>query len=78
MKTVHLKIMAGKYDAVWAVSTAQSAELSIIEVPDEVDLPTLLRHANDTVINLPVSKAAKTLSYNALRRGLFVNLAVKS
>lgn len=78
MKTVHLKIMAGKSDAVWALSTDQSAELSISEVPDETDVATVIRHANETAINLPVSKTATVLSYDRLGRGLFVNLNSKS
>lgn len=78
MKTVHLKIMAGNFDAVWALSTEQAAELSISNVPDEIDVDTVIRHANETAINLPVSKIAAVLSYDRLGRGLFVNLNSKS
>lgn len=80
MATVHLKIVGGRMSAVWVQCPAQTAALNITNVPDEVGIATVIRHANETVINLPASSKRRTLpardlSYDQLGRGMFVNLA---
>ena len=77
--TVSAKIASGKgsglsaMSARWIECRAGDAGLTVVGVPDDVSVPSVLRHLNDTCIAQPWG-ARNTVHYDELGRGRWLNL----
>jgi hypothetical protein len=75
MMTVALELRVERDPPTWWPCDPEQADLLICDVPDGTDVDTVSRHANDTIINLPVNlPATPIISYDLIGRGLVVNL----
>ena len=84
-QTVYAKVTAGKSSGIsarsalaamsarWVQCSEANAELTVVGVPDDVAVPSVLRHLNDTCIAQPWG-ARNTVHYDELGRGRWLNL----
>ena len=76
---VFAKIAAGKgsglsaMSARWIECRAGDAGLTVVGVPDDVSVPSVLRHLNDTCIAQPYG-SRDVVRYDDLGRGRWLNL----
>lgn len=77
--TVFAKIAAGKgsglsaMSARWIECRESDADLTVVGVPDDVAVPSVLRHLNDTCIAQPYG-SRDVVHYDDLGRGRWLNL----
>lgn len=78
-KTVYGKVAAGKgtglsaMSARWVQCSEPDAEITVVGVPDDVAVPSVLRHLNDTAMLMPYG-ARHAVHYDELGRGRWLNL----
>jgi len=78
-QTVYAKVSAGKgsglsaMSARWIACREGDAELTVVGVPDDVTVPSVLRHLNDTCVAQPHG-SRYTVHYDELGRGQWINL----